>query len=180
MSENGRSSRNGLAGFAPLAAAATLALGAAGTALAGAADKDLGADGLALEGYDPVAYFTEGEPTEGSAEFTATVDGATYRFANADNLAAFEEDPEAYLPAYGGYCAYGLAMGQKVGSDPEVWEIVDGQLYLNVNQDVQERWEANIPGFVRTADHNWSVVADVPAERLKEATPAGIRLGAAE
>jgi YHS domain-containing protein len=177
MSEIARSARYGLAS---LATAATLALATAGTAVAGAGATDLGADGLALAGYDPVAYFTEGEPTKGSAEFTATVDGATYRFANADHRAAFEDDPERYLPAYGGYCAFGLAMGQKVGSDPEVWEIVDGQLYLNVNQDVQDRWEANIPGFVETADHNWNVVADIPAARLKEETPEGVRLGAAE
>jgi len=177
MNDHALMSRRGLRG---LAAAAALALGAAGAAVAGAGDKDLGDDGLALEGYDPVAYFTEGEPTRGSADYTATYEGATYRFANAEHLAAFEADPETYVPAYGGYCAFGLAMGQKVGSDPEVWEVVDGQLYLNVNQDVQERWEANIPGFVATADHNWNVVADVPAERLKEETPEGVRLGAAE
>ena len=167
-------------GLRALATATVLAVGAAGTAVAGAADKDLGADGLALEGYDPVAYFTEGEPTKGSADYTATHDGATYRFANAEHLAAFEANPERYVPAYGGYCAYGLAMGQKVGSDPEVWEIVDGQLYLNVNPDVQDRWEANIPGFVATADHNWDLVADIPAAALKQQTPAGVRLGAAE
>lgn len=162
-----------------VALAALLTLGAA-TAFAGAADKDLAPDGLALKGYDPVAYFTQGEATEGSAEYTATFDGATYRFASAEHLAAFEANPEQYAPAYGGYCAFGLAMGQKVGSDPRVWEIVDGQLYLNVNQKVQRRWEANIPGFVETADHNWNVVADIPAERLKDETPEGIRLGAAE
>jgi len=176
MSDHAPSSRRGLAG---LAAAAALALTAA-AAVAGAGDKDLGGDGLALEGYDPVAYFTEGEPTRGSAAYTATYDGATYRFANAEHRAAFEADPEKYMPAYGGYCAYGLAMGQKVGSDPEVWEIVDGQLYLNVNPDVQDRWEANIPGFVETADHNWDLVADIPAAELKQQTPAGVRLGAAE
>ena len=162
-----------------VAIAGLLVLGA-GTAFAGAVDKDLGADGLALEGYDPVAYFTRGEPVEGVAAYTATFDGATYRFASAEHLAAFEASPEQYAPAYGGYCAFGLAMGQKVGSDPEVWEIVDGQLYLNVNQSVQERWEANIPGFVATAGHNWDVVADIPPERLKSETPAGVRLGAAE
>ncbi len=164
-------------GAVALATALTLA---AGGALAGSADKSLGPDGLALAGYDPVAYFTEGEPTEGSADHTATHDGATYRFASAEHRAAFEADPETYLPAYGGYCAYGLAMGQKVAVDPEVWEIVDGTLYLNVNQDVQQRWEADIPGFIESADHNWNVVADIPAERLKEETPAGLRLGAAE
>jgi YHS domain-containing protein len=155
MFDHAPSSRRGLRA---LATAAVLALGATGTALAGDVDKNLGADGLALEGYDPVAYFTEGEPTKGSADYTATHDGATYRFANAAHLAAFEADPDKYAPAYGGYCAFGLAMGQKVGSDPEVWEIVDGQL----------------------ADHNWNVVADVPAERLKDETPEGVRLGAAE
>lgn len=177
MSDHASSSRRGLTG---LATAAVFALTAAGAVLAGAGDKDLAGDGLALEGYDPVAYFTEGEPIRGSAAYTTTHDGATYRFANAEHQAAFEAAPEKYTPAYGGYCAYGLAMGQKVGSDPEVWEIVDGQLYLNVNPDVQERWESNIPGFVKTADHNWDLVADIPAEELKQQTPMGVRLGAAE
>lgn len=164
-------------GAVALATALTLA---AGGALAGGADQSLGDDGLALEGYDPVAYFTEGEPTRGSADHSATFEGATYRFATAEHRAAFEANPDKYVPAYGGYCAYGLAMGQKVAVDPEVWEIVDGTLYLNVNQDVQERWEADIPGFIESADHNWSIVADMPAARLKEETPAGLRLGAAE
>jgi len=161
-------------------ALATALLVTAGGALAGSLDKNLGADGLALEGYDPVAYFTDGEPTKGSPEHTATFDGATYRFTSAEHLAAFEAEPERYLPAYGGYCAFGAAMGRKFDGDPEVWEIVGDQLYLNLNADVQERWEGDIPGFTENADHNWTLIADVPDGELESAPPDGLRLGAAQ
>lgn len=176
MFEPTSSTRARLAG---IALGTTLMLGA-GTALAGTVDKNLGADGLALEGYDPVAYFTEGEPTKGSHEYTATFEGATYRFASAEHLATFEAEPERYLPAYGGFCAFGTAMGRKFDGDPEVWEIVDGELYLNLNENVQERWENNPAGFIANADHNWTLIADVPDGELESAPPAGIRLGAAE
>ncbi len=167
-------------GLAGIAAAATLALGAAAPALAGSVSKDLDASGLALEGYDPVAYFTEGAPTKGSTAFTATHDGATYRFASAEHLAAFEAEPERYLPAYGGFCAFGTAMGRKFDGDPQVWKIVDGELYLNLNDDVQARWENDVPGFIENADHNWTLIADVPDAQLQSEAPSGIRLGAAE
>jgi YHS domain-containing protein len=179
MLEHAPSSRRGRGALVAVAAAA-VALGAAGTALAGAVDKNLAADGLALEGYDPVAYFTAGEPTKGSTAYTTTYEGATYRFADAEHLAAFEADPARYLPAYGGYCAFGTAMGRKFDGDPEVWAIVDGQLYLNINETVQERWEGDIRGLVGTADHNWTIIEDVPDAQLENEPPAGIRLGAAE
>jgi YHS domain-containing protein len=177
MFDHAASPRRGIAG---LATAAALALSVVGPAAGGPVDKNLDAEGLALKGYDPVAYFTEGEATKGSAEHTATFEGAAYRFANAEHLAAFEADPQTYVPAYGGYCAFGTAMGRKFDGDPEVWKIVDGELYVNLNDDVQERWETNIPGFVENADHNWAIIADVPDAQLDDAPPEGLRLGAAE
>ena len=108
--------------------------------------------GVAIRGYDTVAYFTEGAPVEGSDEFTAEWEGATWRFASREHLDLFEADPEAYAPQYGGYCAYGVAKDSLVKIEPEQWSIVDGKLYLNYNGGVQKKWEDDIPGFITAAD----------------------------
>ena len=121
---------------------------------------------LAIQGYDPVAYFTESAPVKGSPEFTASHEGATYRFASAANRDAFAADPARYAPAYGGFCAFGLAYGQKVDVDPEAFAVVDDTLYLNVNKDVQKRWQADVPGFVAEADGYWPQIKDVAPNDL--------------
>lgn len=112
----------------------------------------------AIRGYDPVAYFKVGVPTHGSDQFTAEWQGATFRFANADNLAAFKGDPAAYAPQYGGYCAYALSKGAIAGTVPEAWSIVNGKLYLNYSTAVQQRWRQDIPGNIRAANANWPAV----------------------
>ena len=131
-----------------------------------------------VSGYDPVAYFTAGAPTEGNGSYTADHDGVTYRFSSQDNLNAFQKDPAAYLPAYGGYCAFGTAMGRKFSGDPNAWKIVDGTLYLNLNKKVQKRWVANVPGFVKGAENNWPIIRTVADADLEANAPAGITLGA--
>ena len=108
--------------------------------------------GVAIRGYDTVAYFTEGKPVDGSDDFTAEWEGATWRFASQEHLDLFEGDPEAYAPQYGGYCAFGVARGGLVKIEPELWKIVDGKLYLNYDDGVQEKWEKDIPGFIDAAD----------------------------
>jgi len=109
----------------------------------------------AVDGYDPVAYFTEGRPVEGSSEHQLDYKGATWSFATAENKAAFEADPEAYAPQFGGYCAWAISQGYTAKGDPKHWRIVDGKLYLNYNASVQERWESDIPGHVASAEGNW-------------------------
>ena len=91
--------------------------------------------GLAVHGYDVVAYVTTGEPTIGRAKYSLVFKGATYRFSSEKHLDAFEDDPERYVPQYGGYCAYGVAVGAKFDGDPHPWRIVDGKFYLNLNDD---------------------------------------------
>ena len=110
---------------------------------------------LALDGYDPVAYFEEGAPVAGSADHRHEWNGATWQFASAANRDAFVADPMAYAPQYGGYCAWAVAEGKEAAGDPQHWRIVDGKLYVNYNADVQTRWEADIPGFIEKADQNW-------------------------
>lgn len=110
--------------------------------------------GLAVRGYDIVAYH-EGKPAEGMAEFETEHAGAKYRFASAEHLAAFRAAPAKYLPQYGGYCALGMAGGYKAPTDPRVFKIVDGKLYLNYSAKVGEMWGKDVPGNIAKADTNW-------------------------
>lgn len=113
---------------------------------------------VAVGGYDPVAYFTEGRPVRGDAQHRITHQGYEYRFASAANAAAFRADPARYLPQYGGYCAWAVANGYTAPGNPRNWRIVDGKLYLNYNDEIQQRWERDIPGFIRSANTNWPSV----------------------
>ncbi|RED18140.1 YHS domain-containing (seleno)protein [Pontivivens insulae] len=111
--------------------------------------------GGAIRGYDPVAYFTEGRPVEGSGDFQSEWNGATWSFANAENKALFDADPEAYAPQYGGYCAWAVSQGYTASVDPNAWRIVDDKLYLNYSADIQSRWEQDIPGHIELANGHW-------------------------
>lgn len=113
---------------------------------------------IAVGGHDPVAYFTEGMPVKGKAKFSTEYKSATFRFATAENLALFEENPEKYAPQYGGYCAWAVAEGKTAKGDPEYWKIVDGKLYLNYNKKIQERWEQDQASYIVKADTNWPEV----------------------
>ncbi|MEQ9565919.1 MAG: YHS domain-containing (seleno)protein [Porticoccaceae bacterium] len=95
---------------------------------------------LAIEGYDTVAYFTDGKAIEGKKEFQTEWMGANWRFANEDNLALFLEDPEKYVPQYGGYCAYAVSNDTLASIDPEQFHIHNGKLYLNYNAKIQKQW----------------------------------------
>ena len=109
----------------------------------------------AIHGFDPVAYFSVGEPTEGKNKYSTEWQGAIYRFASAENLATFKSDPERYAPQYGGYCAYAVSEGYTASIDPDAWTIVEGKLYLNYSLGVQKRWRKDIPGNIKAADNNW-------------------------
>ena len=109
----------------------------------------------AVGGYDLVSYHQETGPVRGSGYQTAQYEGVTYLFANEENKTTFEADPEKYLPAYNGFCAYGVALGKKFNTDPTVYEIVDGVLYLNLDSGIQEEWAKDIPGNITKADENW-------------------------
>lgn len=135
-------------------------------------------DGAAVHGYDVVAYFTEGRPVRGDTSYTAAHEGATYRFASAGNRDAFVANPAKYAPQYGGYCAFGTAMGRKFDGDPLAWTIHDGKLYLNLNKNIQKRWKGDIAGFVRGANHNWPIIRGLEDRVLASTPPAGLTTGA--
>lgn len=113
---------------------------------------------LALDGHDAVAYFKTGKPAKGTSEHALSWNGATWRFASAENKAAFAASPEAFAPQYGGYCAWAVSQGYTAKGDPNHWRIVGGKLYLNYNASVQKDWEKDIPGRIVKGDRNWPTV----------------------
>jgi YHS domain-containing protein len=115
---------------------------------------------LALRGYDAVAYWTEGRPVSGSAEFEHRWNGAVWRFASAANRDAFAKEPARYAPEFGGYCAYAVSRGYTADVDPSAWRIVDGRLYLNYSKRVQGLWEQDIQGNIAKGRANWPGVLD--------------------
>ena len=121
-----------------------------------AATPEVYADsGFAIRGTDPVAYFRTGGPVRGSDAHMLMWRGATWAFTSAENMSAFEMDPEAYAPQYGGYCAYAVSQGYTASTDPDAWTIHEGKLYLNYSISVRSRWERDIPGHIAQADANW-------------------------
>jgi YHS domain-containing protein len=113
---------------------------------------------LAIGGYDPVAYFTDGKAVEGKDSLEFKWNGATWRFTSQDHLNAFKADPEKYAPQYGGYCAWAVSQGYTASSDPYAWKIVGDKLYLNYSPGVQANWMKDIPGNIAKADANWPKV----------------------
>jgi len=110
----------------------------------------------AIKGYDPVAYFTKSEAVKGTDAYTFEWSGATWHFSSQENLEAFKREPEKYAPAYGGYCAYGVASGYKVKIEPEAWAIIDGRLFLNYDLAVQKEWNKEKADYIKKADKNWA------------------------
>jgi hypothetical protein len=112
----------------------------------------------ALGGYDSVAYFLERKPVKGDRRYVHEWMGAEWRFVSAENRERFIAAPQRYAPQYGGYCAWAVAQGYTASGDPQNWKIVDDKLYLNYDNVVQKKWEADIQGFIVKADKNWPTV----------------------
>lgn len=123
------------------------------------------ARGVALDGYDVVAYFEEGQPVRGTAAFAYTWQGATWRFATAARRDAFAKNPAAYAPQFGGFCAYGVSRGYAVDIDPEAWAIEGGKLYLNYSKSVQRTWNQDRPGYIAKAEAQWPTIAAKQSRR---------------
>lgn len=112
------------------------------------------AEHIAVSGYDLLGYF-EDHVERGSKDFSAEYRGATYLFSSAAHLALFEADPQRYLPAYGGYCAYGISMGKRLSIDPASYEIVAGRLYFLLNRVTQKTWLLDRDLNIARADRLW-------------------------
>jgi YHS domain-containing protein len=117
-------------------------------------------------GYDLVSYHTGEKPLRGNGNHVAVHDGVTYLFINEENREAFAAKPDRYLPMYGGYCAYGVAVGKKFVGDPDVWAVVDGRLYLNLDNKIQGLWSEDVPGHIAKANTNWPQIRDKSPSEL--------------
>lgn len=117
---------------------------------------------VAIQGYDPVAYFTQNKAVKGSKDFAAIAEGIEYHFANADDKAAFLKDWKKYEPQYGGWCAYAMgASGEKVEIDPETFKIANGKLFLFYHSWVNNtlnKWNADEANLHTKADANWAKI----------------------
>ena len=108
----------------------------------------------AIKGYDPVAYFTNDQPIKGNRDIFLLKDDAKWFFANETNKKLFQENPEKYLPQYGGYCAYAVANGNTADIDPNAWEIYNGKLYLMYSVEYLEIWKKDIDNMIDKSHAN--------------------------
>jgi YHS domain-containing protein len=117
-------------------------------------------NGVAIQGYDPVAFFTDHRPVKGDARFQSQYHGANYYFASAEHRAAFDKEPAKYEPQFGGFCAYGASRGKTVPVKIETWEIVNGRLLLQYDLDVKSKFDNDPQGTLKKADENWPGLVD--------------------
>lgn len=114
-----------------------------------------GAERLMLQGYDLVAYFTEGRAVPGVAAHQSVYEKVAFRFASAEHEAMFERAPTKHLPQFGGFCASGMVYAIPSGGDPTVWRLIDGRLYVFGGQGPKEAFELDLPGNLKLAHHYW-------------------------
>lgn len=114
--------------------------------------------GVAIEGYDPVAYFTKGEPRRGSSEFRADYNGATYYFETAEHRDLFIADADQYAPAYGGYCTQTLASGSLTPASPTNFTINGNRLFLTRSQASTKEFRERQAETVNRANFVWEDV----------------------
>jgi YHS domain-containing protein len=114
-----------------------------------------GASRIALDGFDPVAFFTDARPVSGVPSFTTVYQGATYFFANEEHRRLFAQNPARYAPQYGGFCAYGVGLNALFPVDINTWQVRNGKLYLNLNPDILQKFNEDFDGNVSKAEANW-------------------------
>lgn len=132
-----------------------------------AEENQQNANGVILSGYDTVSYFTMNKAVEGYAGISAVHDGAIYHFSSEANRDTFNANPAKYAPQYGGFCAYGAAIGAKFPIDPSVFAIVDNKLYVNNSANVSKLWNAKQSKAIDLADTKWSKIRTVAASNLE-------------
>ena len=115
---------------------------------------------LAIQGYDPVAYFTDGKPTRGMPEYEYQWNEYRYRFASAEHRDLFKADPLHYAPQFGDYCAMALALGKIVTVNPENWLVSDNKLYLFGSPAPKgpELFQKDLASNITKANQNWSIL----------------------
>lgn len=126
--------------------------------------QNVGADGIGIQGFSPVSYFTEGRAVRGEARFAAEHDGVTYYLASARELEMFTASPEKYAPQCGGWCAFGMSIEDKFPVDPTTFRVIDGKLYLFLNNeevDASRLWdEGDARAQIQAAEKHWNATAN--------------------
>jgi YHS domain-containing protein len=133
-----------------------------GLSLAGhlhAQAQNLEKSGRAIQGYDPVAFFTKGKPVKGDPMIFSKLNGATYYFASAEDKGLFDKEPAKYMPQFGGYCAYGVSKGDLVKIEVDAFQIVDGRLLLQYDKGIRDKFNKDTKGNLKTADAKWPTVS---------------------
>ena len=121
---------------------------------------NLDKSGVAIQGYDPVAFFTDHHPVKGMPEFSSQADGATYQFASKDHKDLFDKEPAKYEPVFGCYCAYGVSRNKLAPIDVEAFQIVDGKLMLQYSKSVRDSFNEDQKGNLTKANQNWPGLLD--------------------
>lgn len=111
--------------------------------------------GIAIQGYDPVAFFTQNRPVKGLPEFERKYNGARYLFATAEDKATFDANPAKYEPQFGGFCAYGASQGHTAPVKIEAFQIVNGRLLMQYDLGVKKEFNKDQQGNLQKADKNW-------------------------
>ncbi len=126
---------------------------------------NLDKQGIAVQGYDPVAFFTDQKPVKGVAGLQSTFHGAIYCFASAEHKALFDAHPENYEPAFGGYCAYGVSKGHLAPIKVEVFQIVDGRLLMQNSAHARDGFNEDPKGNLAKADATWPALVEKRKKR---------------
>ncbi len=121
---------------------------------------------LGVHGVDPVAFIDIGNRIAGSAVFTATYDGVAYYFSSKKNLSAFEKNPEHYAPQNGGFCTFGVSVGKKFDGNPNYSSVVDGKLYVFLNEEIFKLYQKDKMSTISKAAEQWKKVEHVAATEL--------------
>lgn len=121
---------------------------------------------LGLHGIDPVAFVELENRIQGSARFTAVHDGVAYYFASQENHKAFESSPEKFVPQNGGFCTFGVSVGKKFDGNPQYGAVVDGKLYVFLNESIYRAFDDDRQGTIEKAEANWSRIRATAAVDL--------------
>jgi YHS domain-containing protein len=129
--------------------------------------------GVIIEGYDPVAYFTDDKAIKGDEQYMAEYRGATYWFTSAEHAELFKKNPEKYAPQYGAFCGYAVSIGKLRPVDPTIYQIENGRLILQHTPEAYRLFNKNLAESIEKADKNWpGIVTEHTGKQVKYDAPA--------
>jgi len=120
--------------------------------------NNINSQNVIIEGYDPVAYFTDNKPVKGDSRFSADYSGATYWFASAEHRDLFKNEPQRYAPQYGAFCGYAVSIGKLRPVDPNIFQIENGRLVLQHTQEAYDLFNKDLKKSIEKADENWPAI----------------------